>query len=672
MTGSVRDYFLSQSYNQLEIDFDIAGPYTTKYNMEYYGAPRYSASGDLESNDYNPFGMVAEGVDAASKDVDFSNYDWDNDGEVDQVFVIYAGYAEAQGGDKNTIWPHEWSLSAGGLTKKYNGVTINTYGCASELRGASGTNLDGIGSACHEFSHCLGLRDMYDTSDSGGYGMNSWDVMCSGNYNNNSCTPAGYTAYERWFAGWMEPTEINSLTRINDMKPLATTPEAYILYNNGNRNEYYLLENRQPVGFDAGLSGHGLLIVHVDYDENVWKSNSVNCIPAHQRVTVIPADNNFSYYGIAGDAWPGTSGNTTLTNYTTPAAEVFNANSDGTKFMSKNIDNITENTTTNTISFVACRPDLPVPSPDGGTAQADGNSFKVTWPAVTGAIGYELELTAIGSAATNPEDALLSNFIPDKFLSNTQGYSDLSSKLSSYGFSGWTGSKLYSSPKYMKFGTSTATGYLQSPWFGAPSSQEVTIVIGTEEYTSGTPVDATLTFETGINGGSMADVIKEEQSFTVTGKKKDVFSFSIPIQHNLFRIRFAPKKMAYMYFLSVYEGIWTAEQLDINSQANSPKRRADVIDVYSTTSNSYTFTGLDTRNRYIYRVRSKGEENIFSRWSEEKMFSFGTTAIDDIIPYLNDGSSPVRYYDLQGREVEPTAHGVIIVKQGNTTKKVVR
>ena len=90
---------------------------------------------------------------------------------------------------------------------EYNGVTINTYGCASELSGKSGSDLDGIGTACHEFTHCLGLPDMYDTQGDN-YGMAYWDVMCAGSYNDNSHTPAGYTAYERWFSGWMEPTEL--------------------------------------------------------------------------------------------------------------------------------------------------------------------------------------------------------------------------------------------------------------------------------------------------------------------------------------------------------------------------------------------------------------------------------------------------------------------------------
>ena len=352
--GSVKDYFLAQSYGQLEIEFDVVGPYTSNRNMAYYGAP----SGN--SNDARPAHLIAEAVDAASAEVDFSNYDWDGDGVVDQVFVVYAGYNQAQGADENTIWPHEWAISAGtGSPKRYNGVTINTYGCSSELMGNGRNNtgiMDGIGTACHEFSHCLGLPDMYDTQGDN-YAMSYWDVMCAGSYNDDSHTPAGYTAYERWFADWLQPTELNTLTRITDMKPLATNPEAYVLYNDANHNEYYLLENRQPVGFDAGLYGHGLLIVHVDYNENAWAGNTVNITATRQRMTVIPADGNFNVTGVglAGDPWPGYTGNTQLTNFTTPAAILYNNNTDGTKFLSKNIDNITENTTAHTVSFVACR-----------------------------------------------------------------------------------------------------------------------------------------------------------------------------------------------------------------------------------------------------------------------------------------------------------------------------
>ena len=375
-TGSVRDYFRAQSYGKLDIEFDVVGPYTTSHEMAYYGAPYRDESGN-DHNDTNPAIMAAEAIDAAYEDgVDFTPYDWNNDGEVDQVFIIFAGYNQAQGADANTIWPHEWSLRAQTDRRYYNNKIINTYGCSSELSGNDDPSsyyynpdktMDGIGTACHEFTHCLGLPDMYDTQADVGFGTSYWDVMCSGSYNDNSRTPAGYTSYERWFAGWLEPVEIKEMTTITNMQPLATTPEAYILYNEGNRNEYYLLENRQPVDFDTKLYGHGLLILHVDYSNNLWKNNKVNADPSHQRMTIVPADNQLTVNSLHGDPWPGTTGNTMLTNFTTPAAALYNNNTDGTKFMNKNIDCISEDEAAMTISFVACRPDMSIPDPDDGT-----------------------------------------------------------------------------------------------------------------------------------------------------------------------------------------------------------------------------------------------------------------------------------------------------------------
>lgn len=668
--GSVRDYFLAQSYNKLTINFDVVGPYTTKNTMDYYGAH----NGD--SNDYHPTEMVAEGVDAAEKDgVNFSEYDWDKDGVVDQVFVIFAGYSEAQGADPNSIWPHEFRLSAVGQQRHYDEVTIDTYGCASELRGTFGTTLDGIGTACHEFSHCLGLPDMYDTKYSGGWGTGYWDVMCAGCYNDNTCTPAGYTSYERWFSRWMEPVELTSMTRISDMKPLATSPEAYILYNEKNRNEYYMLENRQLVGFDKKLYGHGLLILHVDYSEGAWTSNKVNNTVDHQRMTIIPADNKLGDNNMSGDPWPGTSGNTALTNYSTPAATLFNENMDSRLLMSKPIDNITENTTAMTVSFVACRPELPKPSPDGGQEQASGNSFKVTWPAVSGAVGYQLELTEIGGSSTDPSQELEREFTFDAFVKSSVGYSDLAAigsstgtnKLADYGLTGgWSGSKVFYSPDKMLIGTSSSAGYIQTPWWKIPKSYDLTVVIGAKPYTNGTPVDVVLTLSYANNTG--ATETKQER-FTVSADQRHVFSFS-SIRKDYYNLKIEPAARMYLNYLAVYNGIWTAEQLGINGSASAPSLAINEPVYFETTTNSYVFTNLNTADRYIYRVRAKGEENTWSDWSEEKMFAFGSSGI---APVLNtDSDAPVRYYDLNGREVDASARGVIIVKQGNSVRKVVR
>lgn len=683
MAGSVRDYFLRQSYDQLEINFDVVGPYSTAYDLEHYGAP-VMENGEEKDHDRNAPLAMKEAVEHAilEPSLDFSDYDWDGNGVVDQVFIIFAGYSQAQGADANSIWPHESQLSGynlAGKDKNGNSVAISTYGCASELSGDSGKDLDGIGTACHEFSHCLGLPDMYDTDYSGGYGMGYWDVMDGGSYLDSSRTPAGYTSYERWFSGWMEPVEIKELTQITDMKPLATHAEAYVLYNEGRKKditgEYYLLENRQPVGFDAKLYGHGLLILHVDYNKNAWERNGVNDDPNHQHLTIIPADNEFgesSYRSLAGDPWPGVSGNTMLSNYTNPASTLYNANTDGSKLMNKQIDNITENPTevqgVNTISFVACRPEMPVPSADEATEQVEGNSLTISWPAVEGATGYEIEVTTKGKPAKNPEQALQKAFTFDQFVTSSTGFTDVGSKLGSYGLSSWTGGKIFTSPKKMKIGTSKETGYLQSPntlsW-DVPKSTNITVAMGAEI------ADGTVTGSIDMvfaNKGAKSWEQSDSKDFTITDKDTVLVYFE-DVRKDYLRMTISPKKQMYLNYLAVYDGIWTAEQLGLKKSAAQAPRRAASTEIHSSPTNSYTLNNLDVNKIYIYRIRSLGEGGSFSAWSDEKTFDLETTGIQSISTKVNTDNT-VRYFDLQGREVNGATKGLLIRKQGNNVTKV--
>ena len=195
--GSVKDYFHAQSNGQFDLTFDIAGPYTLA-NYEVYGA---NSADDIDKNRQ---GMIAAACQNAVNDGwNLAPYDWDDDGEVDLVFVLYAGRGEATGGDANTIWPHKSNLP---MPTAYGDKKVYTYACSNEL--ATETCVDGIGTICHEFSHCLGFPDAYDTEYKGFYGMGTWDLMCSGSYNGNSYCPAGYTAYEKYAAGWIEPVEL--------------------------------------------------------------------------------------------------------------------------------------------------------------------------------------------------------------------------------------------------------------------------------------------------------------------------------------------------------------------------------------------------------------------------------------------------------------------------------
>ncbi|MBE6270655.1 MAG: M6 family metalloprotease domain-containing protein [Prevotella ruminicola] len=341
--GSVKDYFLHQSYGQFELDFDVVGPLTMPKTYGYYGA-------NTQGNDTNPGLMVATACEMADELVDFHDYDWDGDGEVDQVFVIFAGLGEAAGGDVNTIWPHEWHLQYNdyGKTLTLDDVVIDTYACGPELikRGTtdSSIGIEGIGTICHEFTHCLGLPDMYDTGGNN-YGMYKWDLMSSGSYNGNSFSPAAYTSYERMYCGWKQPVVLQNDTVVTDMKALDDGGDFFIIYNDAHPEEYYLLENRQQAGWDADVPASGLLVLHVDFDEELWRYNLVNNTTSyngynkHQRCTVIPADNNLATSDAAGDVYP-YGEKDSLTNQSLPRAELYNKNADGIHYTSKPITKI--------------------------------------------------------------------------------------------------------------------------------------------------------------------------------------------------------------------------------------------------------------------------------------------------------------------------------------------
>lgn len=378
--GSVHDYFLAQSGGVFDLTFDVVGPVEMENASSYYGR------NDEWGNDLRAHEMVIEACKGVDKDVDFKDYDWDGDGEVDQVFVLYNGLGEAAGGSSNTVYPHEYALSGyneideSGEFIDYrihlDGVTIDTYACSSEMtiNSSNKTVIDGIGTICHEFSHCLGFPDLYDTAYSGSFGMSDWDLMDSGSYNGgNYCgmVPAGYSAYERWCAGWLEPIELNEDTEVTAMKALSEGGDAYVIYNEAHPDEYFLLENRQKSGWDAELPGKGLLVIHADYDEDIWLWNIVNSkitksnyedyygvrygdpdggpLNDHMRLTIVPADNKASLYTLSTDTYPKAQLDS-ITNKSTPKFSLYNDNTDGGRLLNRGIYNIKQNSD-GTISF---------------------------------------------------------------------------------------------------------------------------------------------------------------------------------------------------------------------------------------------------------------------------------------------------------------------------------
>lgn len=357
--GSVRDYFLAQSNGQFELDFDVVGPVTMSNNYGYYG------NDGAYQKDEKVYEMIKEACDGIQDKVNLKDYDWDGDGEADQVFFLYAGLGQASGGSHSTIWPHESELRywpCGVLS--YSTGKINTYACANELQpetqGSSRYISAGIGTICHEFSHCLGFADMYDTTGGGGYGMSVFDVMDQGSYNGNGFVPCNYTAFERIYAGWVEPIELIDPATVKDMKSVSDYGRPFIMYNYKNTNEYFLLENRQNTGWDKGLYGsNGLLIVHVNYVPSRWANNSVNSSAEKiQCCTVVNADGSRenTQYSLQGDLYPyevkGVTMNDEFTDESEPAAKLYTKNSDNSYALGIPITQIKRSK--GSVSFLVC------------------------------------------------------------------------------------------------------------------------------------------------------------------------------------------------------------------------------------------------------------------------------------------------------------------------------
>ena len=400
--GSISDYFKAQSGGQFILDFDVAGPVTLSHGYSYYG------QNDADGYDQRPTEMVREACQAVDGSIDFSKYDWDGDGEVEEVFVVYAGNGEHDTTNQpNLIWPHMDNLANYDEELTLDGVTINTYACTSELN--SDKTLSGIGTFCHEFSHCMGFPDMYDTASNGSnFGMGSWDLMDYGSYNGDGYVPAGYSGYEKMVCGWTTPVELDGPTTVNGMARLDAMGQTYIVYNKGNRNEYYILENRQQSGFDKYLPGSGLLIEHIDYDKDIWEWNAVNTTNGgyyaegsttpsyndHQRITIFHANNLEVDYNAT---YPYANLNS-LTDDSSPAATVWNANTDGTYLMHCRVYGITQNGDgTMAFSFGWAA--------GGSKADDDGVIFKETFDECSGTGGNDGKFSgSIASSVFEPDN----------------------------------------------------------------------------------------------------------------------------------------------------------------------------------------------------------------------------------------------------------------------------
>ena len=344
--GCMADYFRDQSGGLFNLQFDIYGPFKVSDNAKL-GRTNYGENAMTEAMKEL----------SATTDVDFSIYDWDGDGKVDQMIFIVAGFTGNQ--VSGYVWPNTSynTFKAPGNM----GVEMCSISCEMWKDGTS----CGIGTICHEFTHCLGLPDIYPTISSAFSVVDEWDLMDGGNYTNKGWCPPNFSATEKMLLGWTTPIELTDPVTITGMKPVSEGGETYIIRNSGNDDEFYLLENRRQTKWDYGIPGEGLAIFHVDYDREKWSNNYVNSSESHFRYDLFHADGKtykdwdptndgkdmnkytMDYWMrnryLSTSVYPYADSltmNQCLTDESEPNASVFTANADGVKLMSKAITNI--------------------------------------------------------------------------------------------------------------------------------------------------------------------------------------------------------------------------------------------------------------------------------------------------------------------------------------------
>lgn len=319
-TGSVRQFFSDQSDRLYTPEFDVIGPVTLTNNVAHYGG------NDANGNDLLPGDMVVEAcsIANASYGVDFTQYDNDGDGYVDFVYIVYAGKGEADYGEDETIWPHNWDLESAYYynnctyatsQRKFDGKYINNYACSGELSGTGART--GIGTIAHEFGHVIGLPDLYDID----YGQNyenqatpgDWHIMDGGSYNNDGKTPPNYTIYDKYFLGWKTPTNPGATAQTLTLQAAGTSGfQGYQIASSNSlllatsTNTVYYIENRQQSGWDKYLPGHGLVIWKIMYSQSVWKANGPNDTDGTLRYTIVSASGKTTGIGTGADPFPGT------------------------------------------------------------------------------------------------------------------------------------------------------------------------------------------------------------------------------------------------------------------------------------------------------------------------------------------------------------------------------
>lgn len=670
---SARQYFVDQSFGQFNPQFDIYGPYTTKNKRSYYG------SGD---EDY-AFQMVTEACQYYDSQIDYSLYDNNGDGVCEQVLIIYAGVGEASSNLEESVWPHQSAFSySDGTLWKLDNIGISAYAVFNERYGYAGrynsypAKIDGIGTFCHEFSHCLGLPDFYTVKGTTLFGMDRWSLMDYGCYNNDGYTPSSYTAYERAFMGWMElidaePDTQYTLSPINDIND--DKHEAVVMVNDQNpQNELYILENRAKTDWDAYALASGLMVTHVNFVASDWRNNTVNS-NGHEYMTILPADNSRIIHndnGLKGDLYP-YAGNDSITPNSRPKPTLFTGG-----VLNKPVTEITRNAD-GTVSFFYMKTKGPKELPPVETLFKDENPIGWKFTAVWTELDEQYDVTYTLEVAMETD-------LKEALVLSQDCTAPRANWLPADGTGPWTCTGSVAPSIASNKGTGISSGgELTSPEINAAGRQLITVEYEAKAY-SQTSHD--IRFHTVTDGVASAATARELEYTTDWGTYIDVVEVK---GDGTCRLVIGADKGCRLKNIKVYLGD-VSQELEKKYQAPARRAAADEADdnsgvtetgddtyrlITGIRGNKYTIDNLQLLRAFRYRVKAvpvDTETYKESPWTDWQYVDLSTTGIESVSGDA-EGEAPAEYYTLQGMRVAAGAltPGIYVRRQGTRTDKVV-
>lgn len=667
--GSVRDYFIDQSFGEFRPTFDVVGPVTLSKAANFYGS-----NNAFTGADENCERMIVEACQTAHDElgVDFSKYDYDEDGQVDMVYVIFAGYGENAGGGANTVWPKKWNLKQAGYNLKLDGKTLDVFACSAELFGNIGKQSSAIGTFCHEFGHVLGLADHYSTSDSRSYILGSYDLMDYGSYNNDSRTPPSYNAFERMTLGWMTPEDLTSAEDGLTLEDIQTSNRAYRIQTRRNADEFYLLECRTRKGWDSYIPGEGLMITHADFDMSLWTQNSVNPDKKRTRFHLVCADDDAAYdvvvqrYTECNDLYP-QPGNDSFTDTSLPAARPFTGET-----LDRGVYDIRTEGDAITFNFMANHLKRPL-AVQATDIRDDG--FTARWePGDERAEAYTLTLCRM-RAESDRADVLSEGFTAMTAGAPGQADgSDISGELDNYlVMKGWTGTQLYQAGGMLRMGAQKTSGSMKSPEINfSKYDRDFCVIVKAASETGQQPV-----FSVSANGLTARHRLSSTQRtylYKFAGAGLTATNIDIEVQ----------KEQAYIDSLIIMRGddaarlYPDAKVIEVSGTPASTTDK-DVEEIYyhaeqtvmKDIKDTYAvINGLANKALYTFTVKATGSL-IDSEYTDET--SVWTDATLGLVPagIAVATDAPTGIYTLSGQKVDTAATpGIYIIRRDGRAVKV--